>query len=63
MDDKDELIAKLLKENEELKKRIANTENTTALQNPSSNSDGFEFHWDGRGSYEEARRCFYGEFS
>ena len=63
MDDKDELIAKLLKENEELKQRILIAENKNASQVPSSNFDGFEFHWDGRGSYEEARRCFYGEFS
>lgn len=26
-------------------------------------SDGWDFHWDGRGSYEESRRCFYGDFS
>lgn len=24
---------------------------------------GWDFHWDGRGSYEESRRAFYGEFS
>ena len=64
--DKDKLIAKLLKENAELKQYIANTENRviiTASQNPSNDSNGFEFHWDGKGSYEEARRCFYGDFS
>ena len=24
--------------------------------------EAWEFHWDGRGSYEEAYRCFYGDF-
>ena len=23
----------------------------------------WDFHWDGRGDYEEARRVFYGDFS
>lgn len=26
-------------------------------------NSAWEFHWDGRGSYEEERRCFYGDFS
>ena len=29
---------------------------------PKDNSS-WDFHWDGRGSYEESRREFYGEFS
>lgn len=26
-------------------------------------NSGWDFHWDGRGDYEESRRCFYGDFS
>ena len=27
------------------------------------NSSAWDFHWDGRGDYLEAQRCFYGDFS
>lgn len=26
-------------------------------------NSALDFHWDGRGSYEESRRAFYGDFS
>ena len=48
-----EELEKLRKENEELKKQIKN----------SSNDSTWDFKWDGRGNYEESRRCFYGDFS
>ena len=50
-----ERIRQLEKENEELKKELETERD--------SHSDAWDFHWDGRGSYEEARRCFYGDFS
>lgn len=28
-----------------------------------NDSSGWDFHWDGRGDYREAERCFYGDFS
>lgn len=31
--------------------------------NTTENDSAWEFHWDGRGSYEQSRRAFYGEFS
>jgi hypothetical protein len=36
---------------------------TEQLNEQRSDSDGWDFHLDGRGSYEESRRCFYGDFS
>lgn len=51
-----EKIEKLEKENKELKKKLFEKENT-------SNSSAWDFHWDGRGDYLEAQRCFYGDFS
>ena len=50
-----ERIAQLEKENEELKRELKTERD--------SYSDAWNFHWDGRGNYEEARRCFYGDFS
>ena len=47
----------LRRENERLRKKIER-----AKKEESDNS-AWDFHWDGRGSYEEARRCFYGDFS
>ena len=47
----------LRRENERLRKELER-----ARKEESDNS-AWDFHWDGRGSYEEARRCFYGDFS
>ena len=49
-----ERIAQLEKENEELKIKLETERD--------SHSDAWDFHWDGRGDYEEAKRCFYGDF-
>jgi len=51
-----EKIEELKKENKELKKKLSEKENI-------SNSSAWDFHWDGRGDYLEAQRCFYGDFS
>ena len=56
----DEEIKALKKENEKLKKKVKKLK--TDIKNRDDDSR-WEFHWDGRGSYEEARRCFYGDFS
>ena len=52
-----EKIKKLEKENEELKKKLVEKEKS------SDNYSAWDFHWDGRGDYLEAQRCFYGDFS
>ena len=52
---KNEEIKKLKKENEKLKQQIEE------MKKP--HSSAWDFHWDGKGDYEEARRCFYGDFS
>lgn len=51
----DNELKKLKEENEKLKEQLS--------QEKSYNSTAWDFHWDGRGSYEESRRCFYGDFS
>jgi hypothetical protein len=33
------------------------------IQEEKSSNSAWDFHWDGRGDYEESRRCFYGDFS
>ena len=53
--DKDKIIEKLKKENKQLKSELQYQKD--------SHDSGWDFHWDGRGSYEEARRCFYGDFT
>ena len=53
-------IKNLEKENEELKKEL---EELKKEKEYNSNSSAWEFHWNGIGNYEEARRCFYGDFS
>ena len=45
-------------ENESLKEIIKCKENETE-----SKSSAWDFRWDGRGSYEQSRAAFYGEFS
>lgn len=47
----------LEKENQELKDEIKR------LKESRNDDSAWDFHWDGRGSYEESRRCFYGDFS
>ena len=32
------------------------------LNNKNEDYSSWDFHWNGRGDYEEARRCFYGDF-
>lgn len=54
MNDKDKRIKKLEKENKELKRKLK-AEKTR-------NDPAWDFHWNGHGDYEEARRCFYGDF-
>ena len=54
-----ERIEELEKENAKLKEEVNKERNKTQEYD----SSGWDFHWDGRGSYEEARRCFYGDFS
>ena len=56
MTDKEKL-KKLEKENKKLKKKLAKKEKS------SDNYSAWDFHWDGRGDYLEAQRCFYGDFS
>lgn len=55
-----EKIKELEKENKELKEKLFKKEKENSSDNYSS---GWDFHWDGRGDYLEARRCFYGDFS
>ena len=57
MTDKDK-IKKLEKENKELREKLAEREKSS-----DSHSSAWDFHWDGRGDYFEAQRCFYGDFS
>jgi hypothetical protein len=45
---------RLKNENERLK---------SLLEESKRADDSWDFKWDGRGSYEESRRCFYGDFS
>ena len=47
-------MERLKNENERLKK---------LLKKPKRTDDSWDFNWNGRGSYEESRRCFYGDFS
>lgn len=54
-----EKIKELEKENKELKEKLLKKEKENSSDNYSS---GWDFHWDGRGDYLEARRCFYGDF-
>lgn len=55
------------KQIKKLKKQIKRQqERIEALEKQIDNdkeAEKWEFHWDGRGSYEESRRCFYGDFS
>lgn len=44
-------------------KRLEEENKKLTEQLNEQHSDGWDFHWDGRGSYEESRRCFYGDFS
>ena len=53
-----EKIKKLEKENKKLKEKLFKKENLS-----NNNSSAWDFHWDGRGDYLEAKRCFYGDFS
>ena len=46
-------IKELEEENRQLKNRLQDEQDDKA----------WNFQWDGRGSYEESRRCFYGDFS
>ena len=46
-----EKIKKIEAENEKLKEELEKDD-----------PPGWDFHWDGRGDYEERRRCFYGDF-
>ena len=55
--DKDKELERLKKENRELKRRLKR------IEKEKEDNDAWEFHWDGKGSYEESRRCFYGDFS
>lgn len=48
-----EKIKKLESEIKKLKEEIKNKKDDTS---------NWDFHWDGRGDYEESRRCFYGDF-
>lgn len=54
-DKQNEEIEKLKKEIERLKKENEKLKNF--------DNSRWDFHWDGRGDYEESRRCFYGDFS
>ena len=51
----------LKEENKKLKKELKETKKKS--QSSESSSSAWDFHWDGRGDYEESRRCFYGDFS
>ena len=51
----------LKEENKKLKKELRKTKKKS--QSSESSSSAWDFHWDGRGDYEESRRCFYGDFS
>lgn len=53
-----EKIKKLEDENKKLKEKLEKLE-----RHEKHDSPGWDFHWDGRGDYEESRRCFYGDFS
>ncbi len=57
---KDEEIKKLKEENRKLKSQLRYYKNKGKSKEDNSSWD---FHWDGRGDYEESRRCFYGDFS
>ena len=50
-------IEKLELENKELKRKLR-----SKPRHKEEDYSSWEFHWDGRGDYEEARRCFYGAF-
>ena len=52
----------LKEENKKLKKELKKAKKKSQSSNESSSS-AWDFHWDGRGNYEESRRCFYGDFS
>ena len=51
----------LKEENKKLKKELRKIKKKS--QSSESSSSSWDFHWDGRGDYEESRRCFYGDFS
>ena len=50
-----EKIKELEDENKKLKEELEKLKK--------HDTSGWDFHWDGRGDYEESRRCFYGDFS
>lgn len=49
---------RLKKENERLKKEIEETKKSKKKED----TNGWDFHYNGHGDYEEQRRCFYGDF-
>lgn len=54
-------IELLREENKKLKEQLNEQHSNSNCSY--SNSDAWDFHWDGHGDYEESRRCFYGDFS
>jgi len=53
-----EKIKQLEEENKILKKKLKKKKNRK-----NENYSAWDFHWNGRGDYEESKRCFYGDFS
>lgn len=53
-----EKIKQLEEENKKLKKQLKEKKKKKS----ESSSSAWDFHWNGHGDYEEARRCFYGDF-
>ena len=54
-------IEALRKRNKELKEEKEALE-IKLKEKEDRHDPSWDFHWDGHGSYEESRRCFYGDF-
>ena len=55
-------IEALKKRNKELKEEKEALE-IRLKEEKDRHDPAWDFHWDGHSSYEESRRCFYGDFS
>lgn len=63
MSKEDEYIKQIRNLKKEVKKQKERIETLEKQIDNDRESSAWDFHWDGRGSYEESRRCFYGDFS